>query len=121
MEAYVNLASNYRDNNDSIYIFGFSRGAAAARALTAVISDPGLLPADNLDFFPDLWRYFMGRRHLGDAERERLRDRLVRQLFDPPPSVRFLGVFDTVAGSTWDMLRLFHKTPFPRSQIGPFG
>jgi hypothetical protein len=89
--------------------------------LASVISDPGLLPADDLDFFPDLWRYFVGRRHMGDAERERLRNRLVAgHLFNnPPPSVRFLGVFDTVPGSTWDMLRLFTRLRFYDLKLDP--
>jgi uncharacterized protein (DUF2235 family) len=41
-EAFINLASNYMDG-DSIYLFGFSRGVAAARAISGMISDPGLL------------------------------------------------------------------------------
>src|ERR1700722_12047947 len=42
LQAYVNLVSNY-EPDDKIYVFGFSRGAVAARALTGLISRSGLV------------------------------------------------------------------------------
>src|SRR4051794_27643487 len=38
IEAFINLASNYMEG-DSIYLFGFSRGAAAARAFSGILSE----------------------------------------------------------------------------------
>jgi uncharacterized protein (DUF2235 family) len=110
IEAFINLASNYM-NGDRIYLFGFSRGAAAARALSGLLSNPGLLSADNLNSFSELWKYFLGVR-LGEAERDRLRTKLRDRLFYPKPTIRFLGAFDTVAGSSWDRLNLFTKVRF---------
>jgi TIR domain/Uncharacterized alpha/beta hydrolase domain (DUF2235) len=53
--AKLNSSSNYQ-RGDQIYIFGYSRGGAAAIALTEIISKVGLLWADNLDNLhaPDL-------------------------------------------------------------------
>lgn len=46
LQAYINLVANY-ERGDKIYIFGFSRGALAARALTGLITYSGLLKADS--------------------------------------------------------------------------
>ena len=109
-EAFINLASNYMDG-DSIYLFGFSRGAAAARAISGMISDPGLLHADGLEVFPELWEYFVNKQ-AGSAKLGILRAKLHGRLLDPKPMVEFLGAFDTVAGSSWDRARLFAKVRF---------
>jgi uncharacterized protein (DUF2235 family) len=106
-EGFINLASNYMEG-DSIYLFGFSRGAAAARAISGMISDPGLLHADGLEVFPELWKYFVDR-NLGQGTRSILRNKLNGRLLYPRPKVEFLGAFDTVAGTSWDMAGLFSK------------
>src|SRR4051812_24313667 len=108
IEAYVNLASNYMPG-DQIYLFGFSRGAAAARALSGMITDPGLLRTANLHSFSDLWEYFVARP--GEARREQLQSKL-RPLVNKNAKVKFLGAFDTVAGSYWDNNCLFTKVRF---------
>ncbi|MGU3659172.1 T6SS phospholipase effector Tle1-like catalytic domain-containing protein [Methylobacterium fujisawaense] len=110
-EGYVNLASNYMDN-DSIYIFGFSRGAAAARALTGLLTDPGLIGADSLAVFPDVWRYFLSDPAVNARTRRTIRDRFNDKLFKKSPRVKFMGVFDTVSGTDWDLLNLFTKVRF---------
>ena len=104
IEAYVALSSNFQDG-DSIYIFGFSRGAAAAHAVTGLISDPGLLWADRLELFPLVWKYsnFAG----GEAHRRAMRKQIGDGLFHP--NVEFLGFFDAVLGQSWDVARLFVK------------
>lgn len=110
-EGYVNLASNYMDG-DTVYIFGFSRGAAAARALTGLLSDPGLIPADNLGAFPDIWRYFLSDPALHTRTRRTLQARFHDKLFRPQPRVKYLGLFDTVPGTDWDLMNLFTKVRF---------
>lgn len=116
IEAFINLASNYIEG-DSIYLFGFSRGAAAARALSGLISDPGLLSADGLDAFPELWTRFV-HPDLGEAEREWLLNRLSDRLLMPKPQIEFVGAFDTVAGSSWDHANLFSKVRFQNLTLG---
>jgi hypothetical protein len=70
-----------------------------------------LLPVDNLDAFPELWRYFIASS-LGEARRSQLFAKIETRLFYPRPKIRFLGAFDTVAGSSWDRLNLFSKVRF---------
>ena len=114
IEAYVNLASNYLIKEEirediEIYILGFSRGAAAAQVLTSMLADPGLLWGDEMGFFPSVWRYFTrgGRHEEGEGERERIRERLQGRLMHP--RVRFLGLFDAVPGSSWDVAKMFSQ------------
>jgi uncharacterized protein (DUF2235 family) len=72
IEAYVALSSNYVPGDD-IYIFGFSRGAAAAYALTGMISEPGLLTPWRLELFPHVWQYFLGTKGLRETLKVKLR------------------------------------------------
>jgi uncharacterized protein (DUF2235 family) len=107
-EAYVNLASNCQ-RGDQIYIFGYSRGGATALALTEMISQIGLLWADNLDDLHAVWEYYLGRRGrkiFTDAERRELWEHHVKGKVregENEPEIRFLGLFDPVAGNAWDI------------------
>jgi uncharacterized protein (DUF2235 family) len=56
-DAYVNIASNYY-KGDKLYIFGFSRGAVAARILSGFIGNFGLLKPDNIDLLEYAWEYY---------------------------------------------------------------
>jgi uncharacterized protein (DUF2235 family) len=53
-DAYVNLASNYQPG-DELYLFGWSRGAVAARAFAGLISKSGLILCDGLEHFARVW------------------------------------------------------------------
>ena len=53
--AYVNLCSNFR-KGDELSIFGFSRGAVAARVLARIVSDFGVLRANSLSLTEKLMR-----------------------------------------------------------------
>lgn len=93
LEAYINLASNY-EPGDSIYIFGFSRGAFAARALTGFISYAGLLKANQLSLIEDAWIYFTDSNN---AKRDYSEQR--NGATHQNVRIRFLGLWDTVIGS----------------------
>ena len=88
--AYINLASNYVPG-DRIYIFGFSRGAVAARVLTGFLSFCGLLKPNKLSLIHHAWDYFTGKENrrfdFGSLRSETIK-----------VDVEFLGVWDTVPG-----------------------
>lgn len=102
LEAYVNVVSNY-EPGDKIYIFGFSRGAAAARALSGLISKSGLLKAEASHLIEQAWRFFLGEEIsvplFFDSKN-----------FHTEVSVEFVGVWDTVLG----------KLPLTTAQEDPF-
>ncbi len=90
---YMFLAQNYvQDNEDEIYIFGFSRGAFTARSLVGFITSSGLLKRQTLDHLANAWEYYRTaadrspagfcKKYGSDCHKD------VR--------IRFLGVWDTV-------------------------
>lgn len=104
-EAYRFLVENYDDGRgkgkkergrDSIYIFGFSRGAYSARVLAGFIHAVGLIEARNLNLLDYAYRAYKGIGENGADEfgEVRLYERILAP--DHPP-IRLLGLFDTVA------------------------
>lgn len=92
LEAYINLVANYVPG-DRIYIFGFSRGAFAARALSSMISCSGLLKAESSALIEQAWRYFK------DEQNQTTNFAALKELaVHPNVEVEFLGVWDTVSG-----------------------
>jgi Uncharacterized alpha/beta hydrolase domain (DUF2235) len=107
-EAYVNLASNYQPG-DELYLFGWSRGAVAARALAAMLSRPGLIMCDGLNHYPNVWKYFcldktsLPNRKMAAALWRTFQNDLVPD--QQAPQIKFLGIFDSVMGTYWSLLR----------------
>ncbi len=91
-EGYSFLVREYQPG-DEIYIFGFSRGAFAARSLVGLLKHAGLLRRDSAHEIrrvtKSYHRLLRGRRH--KALLASLRERT-----HYPVRVRFLGVWDTV-------------------------
>jgi uncharacterized protein (DUF2235 family) len=120
-EAYTWLAQHYR-RGDRIFVFGFSRGAYTARALTGMLRTVGLLHADADNLVPYALKLYVKSGPANDpsttpgaqakkAEREfwRLREDF-RKTFGNPDfpnpfqhtkQIRFLGVWDTVKSVGW--------------------
>lgn len=91
LQAYINLVSNY-EQGDEIYIFGFSRGAVAARALTGMISRAGLLRYEYVSHIPSAWSFYLNAPEAGDYLSE------MRRITYPNVKIEFLGVWDSVYG-----------------------
>ena len=91
LEAYINIVANYVPG-DKIYIFGFSRGAFAARALSGMISHAGLLKANSSSLIEHAWRFFTGEKQ------EVAYEQLVADNTYQDVQIEFLGVWDTVSG-----------------------
>lgn len=104
-EAYRFLVENYDNGKrlrksdlerDRIFIFGFSRGAYSARVLAGFIHAVGLIERRNLNLLDYAYRAF--KRIGEDGEAEAFAEvRLYERMLDPDrPSIRLLGLFDTV-------------------------
>lgn len=104
-EAYRFLVENYDDgrdegtgqsSRDSIYIFGFSRGAYSARVLAGFIHAIGLIEKRNLNLLDYAYRAYKGIGENGEDKfgEVRLYERILAS--DRPP-IRLLGLFDTVS------------------------
>lgn len=84
----------YYQNGDSIYIFGFSRGAYSARVLAGMLHKVGLLSTGNEELVRFAWRMFKKPRN----------DELAREFsatFSRSVTVHFLGLWDTVSSVGW--------------------
>ncbi len=95
-QAITCLAHNYTPGAQ-LYIFGFSRGAAQARAATRFISWMGGVPAKSDAYYiPEYFRHFIAKRGKGsphdirNSKGEAPAERMI------PVEVTFLGVWDTV-------------------------
>lgn len=111
LDQYTNLCSNYEFDNhgnaskaDKIYMFGFSRGAMAARALAGLVTEFGLLKPQDIRLAPqilDCWQS-------GDQPPDTV------ELFRV--EVEFIGVFDSVMGGlkSWSV---FNPIRFPHYRL----
>ncbi|WP_425258168.1 DUF2235 domain-containing protein [Rubrivivax sp. RP6-9] len=98
--AYQFLCENYV-RGDRIYIFGFSRGAFAARSLAGFVALVGVLLANRLDDLPEAYRLYELARDEHQswlkAHMQRLDMRTIEsQEEDSALPIHFLGVWDTV-------------------------
>ncbi len=112
-ELYTFLSKNYQGarngyDNDKVYIFGFSRGAATIRAFNGFVHDCGLIDPDSYDNeeglrseVKTLMKTYLRARYFKDAE-------LLKKLASGNPvkgcpsqrikiNIEFIGAWDTVA------------------------
>lgn len=113
-EAYAFLMRHY-SAGDRVFVFGFSRGAYTARALTGMLRTVGLLRAGAENLVPYAVKlYAQSGRRDADKEAERAfwsqRNEFVRRFGNPAfpdafdtsrHQVHFLGVWDTVKSVGW--------------------
>jgi len=97
------LNVNYLPGDD-VYVFGFSRGAATARAITRFLEwSGGLLPKKDAYYFPFFFREYIEKKGDPDAMTNLLNQINTRRtstnraplVFDPV-TVQYVGVWDTV-------------------------
>jgi uncharacterized protein (DUF2235 family) len=91
----ANSAKLYQDE---VYIFGFSRGAYAARALSGFLNRLGLIKKDGLmllPFFFSQYQKLLSKGQEFDARTEHIWRNFVHPEYQSIP-VKFLGVWDTV-------------------------
>jgi len=123
-DAYVFLMQSY-EPGDSIYLFGFSRGAFTMRAVASMLSIYGMIRKGNEPLVPYAIRMLMGIQAAnGDPVK-------VRQYFDlayefnrtmscTKPRIRFVGVWDTVGSVGWveNPLHVPYEADNPQIEIG---
>lgn len=92
LEGYKFLAEQYQDD-DEIYVLGFSRGAYSARSLVGLLRNCGLIRKRHLDFRVGMAYGIYRTRDDGPDSRTA---RWFRSMFSREISIRFIGVWDTV-------------------------
>ena len=97
--AYTFLAQNYR-LDDEIFLFGFSRGAFAARAVAALVRAVGLVAPHEAHLFDYAWAMLLARDGPKRKPDFELQARF-KKTFGRPVNIRFLGLYDTVKSVGW--------------------
>ena len=128
MSAYKWLGVNYQDD-DHIFLFGFSRGAYTARSLGGMVSTCGLLDLSSLSE-KEVWkrvdaaykRGYRGKKH----KSEWARDWACHRSTDAAFPIFFLGVWDTVGAlgvpddmAILNLLDSRRKYAFHDTTLGP--
>ena len=113
VDQYTNISANFnfeaaRDGTpDRIYLFGFSRGAMAVRAVASLIAEFGLLHPRDIHYLPlvlDAWDKSLGVGYLPD------------QIRRVGAEIDFIGLFDPVMGGI-ERSKIFNPVRFRNSQL----
>jgi uncharacterized protein (DUF2235 family) len=96
-QIYEFISNNY-DHGDELFFFGFSRGAYTVRSVAGLVSDVGILSADQMSSFPELWEAYRSNTD-GKAFTDtdwykdpKNRDKLRKE----DVTIKVVGVWDTV-------------------------
>lgn len=110
-DCYTFLIENYEEK-DSIYIFGFSRGAYCARALAAMIHMYGLVQKGNEPLIRYILKMFKKKQRV--SEDFRIADKFKRT-FSRSIKIHFVGVWDTVSSVGW----IYDPVTLPFTSMNP--
>lgn len=120
MDGYRYIVQNYTKNDD-IYLFGFSRGAYTARAISGLINNCGILKRENAQLIIKAWKIYKNtskKNHPNGASAVQFR----KDYCHASRKVHFIGVWDTVGalGIPFSMMGLFDRTDeFYDTKMGP--
>jgi uncharacterized protein (DUF2235 family) len=92
--AYQWICQNY-EQDDELFLFGFSRGAFTARSCAGLIRNAGVLSREHLDLVDDAYRLYRARGAAKSPDGEAA-VRFRRENSIDPVRIRFIGVWDTV-------------------------
>ena len=101
-DAYQFLMKNFQ-SDDSVYVFGFSRGAYTARALCGMLHIVGLLTAGNEGLIPYAIRMIKQKEIDFGVAAE------FKKTFSRECKTHFVGVWDTVSSVGW----VYNAVHFP--------
>ncbi|MGC0339992.1 DUF2235 domain-containing protein [Streptomyces sp. SLBN-8D4] len=91
LDAYRFLIQTYQPG-DSLYLFGFSRGAFTARSLAGLVRNCGILRREQADRIGEAWALYRSRTKQPTS----VAATLFRQAYAHETEIRFVGVWDTV-------------------------
>lgn len=84
----------YYEPGDTVFLFGFSRGAYTARAVAAMVHKVGLLTQGNEELVPFAWDIFKNQRNAVVYDG-------FKQTYSRTVDIDFVGVWDTVSTVGW--------------------
>jgi len=118
-ECYEFLFDNF-EAGDSIYLIGFSRGAATVRSLSGFIHLFGILPKSRRDLVDAAWKIYKTNNF---EKRSKKAQAFIAKNHTMWARIKFIGVFDTVAalGVPINFIsKALDKLPFTHHQFHNF-
>jgi uncharacterized protein (DUF2235 family) len=122
---------DYFQEGDTLYMFGFSRGAYTVRAVASLLHMYGLIRAGNEPLIPYAIRMMTGIDRIEKSKASNTMSKVRSEAFDlarqfkqhfcvAPCSPHFVGVWDTVSSVGWieNPLYLPYSADNPDIQIG---
>ena len=101
LEAYDFLVRHLQEN-DRLFLFGFSRGAYTVRALAGMIEWFGLVRPEHGNVLPYLWNLYSDENgEIGSFSARKEAAGGIRRTMGRAVSVHFLGAWDTVSSYGW--------------------
>jgi uncharacterized protein (DUF2235 family) len=94
-DAYAFIVSNYEEG-DSIYLFGFSRGAYTARSIAGLIHNLGVLKRYNLPLVSVAYNFYKDKSDPWKPSGNKSIEFREKNCHSYPTKIRFLGLWDTV-------------------------
>ena len=117
-DAYGFLMNNYREE-DRLFLFGFSRGSLAVRALAGMLHACGLLNSGNENMIPYTFLQYKGSFPNKDKELEEVDGKDLASRFKATYSRAcipyFIGLWDTVTSIGWS----FSRKTLPHTASNP--
>lgn len=107
-DIYTFLMLNYEEG-DEIYLFGFSRGAYTARSVAGFVRNCGILKRENLHLIDKAYEFYRDKNAYSSPDSDLMR--AFKKNYCYTPSVKFIGVWDTVGslGIPLGWLQLWNK------------
>ncbi|GAM59901.1 hypothetical protein JCM19232_234 [Vibrio ishigakensis] len=108
-DGYRYLVQNY-NQNDNIYLFGFSRGAYTVRALCGLINNCGILKRKDANRIEQAWSMYKSEQ-IADAPKGESALAFKQKYSHANNRVHFVGVWDTVGalGIPFSFLGFFDR------------
>jgi uncharacterized protein (DUF2235 family) len=123
-DLYVFLMQTHQPG-DSVYLFGFSRGAFTVRAVASLIRMYGVISKGNEPLVPYAIRMMTGIQRAGEKKAAKdayfsLANEFKRTMSCAQPRIRFVGVWDTVSSVGWmeNPLHLPYEANNPDIEVG---
>ena len=116
-DLYRFIVYNYSPG-DELFLFGFSRGAFTVRTLAGFMFKIGLVEKDDDYFVPDLYACYEKSKGEGTPEWVQAHRHIRGKR--PCPTIRFIGVWDTVGslGAPGLLGQVFNKHKYAYHEIG---
>ena len=94
-DGYRFIVEHYREPDDEIYLFGFSRGAYTARSIAGMVRCIGIAKAEHVARVDEAYRIYRKRDTKNEADKPAAL-RFREEYAHDHGRIRFLGVWDTV-------------------------